>query len=66
MQNSVDLENLEARDSWIRFGNLFGWRLLGWTYSNRATFVVDKHETVEITERVRIDIQIALDRANYD
>ena len=53
-------EVVADRDWWMEFGDRFGWRLYGFTYRDGATFFVDKRETVEISGKVRTDIDTAM------
>ena len=64
-----DLEDLEY---WKEFTDIFGWRVMGWTYRSSALIEVGPNQTLELTRTVRDAIvnkvtalQNRVDSVNY-
>lgn len=57
---------MEDGNAWDAFGKLFGWRLNGWTYQDRASFWIDEGEEyrhmIQIDRWQRESLQKAMDR----
>lgn len=51
-----DKRTMAARRKWTLFGEVFGWRLFGWTYYYSATFCRKDGQHIRITAGVREDI----------
>lgn len=58
---------LEEKAYWEEISNLIdGWRLLGWTYKEGATYVNKDNQTIHLTGWQRDDLVHALKTIGHD
>ena len=62
MKRSEKETTLADLDYWQGFGTALGWRLLGFTYRQGATFVTRSGETIQISGLQRDDIVNRLEK----